>query len=1024
MMQRNDFIACMVRYLKHYRGINRAYSTVNLMAAMNNRQKRLRHDGAPCGALNNPPNNTPVKLAKMSDESPCQATQEQQQADGQTKSKNQLKNEAKKAAKLEKFAAKQAKMQEQTAAASEKKATLKKTKEDTQVVIPDVPYGEKKDLNQPMPSAYEPKYVEAGWYGWWHKQGLFKPECQEGEEVFTMILPPPNVTGSLHLGHAMMGAIEDAIARWHRMHGKRVLFLPGCDHAGIATQAVVEKRLKREKSLTKHDIGREAFVKEVWQWKEQYGNRIYEQLKRMGLSLDWDRARFTLDAQSNAAVNEAFCRLYEDGLIFRANRLVNWSGKLKTAISDLEVEMKEIGPKSFFPAFNHPGQKQYPFGVLWSFAYKVEDGEEEIVIPTTRPETLFADVAVAVNPKDSRYTHLHGKKVIHPITGKPIPIICDEAADPEFGTGALKISPGHDPIDFQVGLKHNLPCISVFDENNCLNDLCGDEYKGMPRYEARLKVLEEAQQKGVFRGEKDHPMILPVCSRSGDFLEPRLMPQWWLDCKAMAQASMDAVANGDMKIVPEEQVKVWNNWLGNIRDWCLSRQLWWGHQIPAYQVIGHPEAAWIVARTKEEALAKARAEYGPDAKIEQDPDVLDTWFSSGLWPFSTMGWPNQEAPDLKTFFPNTLLETGSDILFFWVARMVMLSIQLLKKVPFTEVFLHSIVRDAHGRKMSKSLGNVIDPIAVIEGITLDELHASLTASNLDPTEVERAKQGQKMDFPNGIPECGTDALRFALCSYVTNQGRDVNLNVNEVFAYRRFCNKLWQACRFFLNALGDHHVTIDPNTIEGQLDVFDQWILSRLNETVKQVEEGMQSYVMMNCTKALYSFWLNDLCDVYIESIKPVFREGESVACGKKLNVLWKCIHDGLLLLHPFMPFITEELYQRLPSVSKSICISKFPVFDGNKSESNNDLFQDMMNVVKEIRSVAAEQGIAKGSVIALNGADQRFREYEAAMASLVKSVGTFKLDDDDDKANLASAQFSTRLDANQSIQVSFYNKA
>lgn len=981
---------------------------------------------------------TPVTTKKfitviMSNEEETAAVTEQlqdtniaeQNGAGQEKSKNQLKNEAKKAAKLEKFAAKQAKVA--AVAPSEKKKESKISNGSSAIEVPETPVGQKKNMIHPMPSAYEPKLVEASWYSWWQASGFFKPEhgkpVKEKKGTFTMILPPPNVTGSLHLGHAMMGSIEDSLARWHRMRGEAVLFLPGCDHAGIATQAVVEKKLKRESNLSKFDLGREEFVRQVWKWKEQYGSRIYEQLKRMGLSLDWDRARFTLDSGVNESVNEAFCRLFEEGLIFRANRLVNWSGKLKTALSDLEVDMKEIGPRTWLPAHNHDPKKQYPFGVMWSFAYKVEGGEEgeEIVIQTTRPETLFADTAIAVNPKDQRYIGMHDKRVIHPITNQTLPVICDESADPEFGTGALKISPAHDPTDFIVGQRHNLPFVSVFDENNCLNHHCGPEYEGMQRYDARLKIIEEAKAKGVYRGDRDHPMVLPVCSRSGDFVEPRMMPQWWLNCKSMADQSLEAVEKGLLELVPEAEVKVWNNWLVNIRDWCLSRQLWWGHQIPAYQLLVDgkqftsvsSEPVWVVGRTEEEALQRARAIH-PQATIRRDPDVLDTWFSSGLWPFSTMGWPKQ-SEDMSLFYPNSLLETGSDILFFWVARMVMLGVHLTGQVPFKACFLHSIVRDAHGRKMSKSLGNVIDPIDVIEGITLENLHQTLANSNLDPTEVEKAKKGQRLDFPNGIPECGTDALRFALCSYVAHS-RDVNMNVNEVHAMRRFCNKIWQASRFAFNYFSEGYQPCDIDIV--RLGPFDRWILGRLSETIKLVNEGFESYVLMTCTRALYSFWLNDLCDVYIEAIKPIM-SGEDVEASRAAKaVLFKCIHDGLLLLHPMMPFVTEELYQRLPyRSSESACIAAFPEPSLAGVEADLEL---VLSAVKEIRSIAAADSlIPKGTRIVINPQECKvFEGVEASVASLVKAVGTLVFSDDTHSDCIVSKAMQS-----VPVQVAFYPK-
>ena len=770
----------------------------------------------------------PVSNRTMDSDQPSTET-------SQAPSKNQAKNDAKRAAKLEKLAAKQAK--QAVVVPTEKKIKEIKAEE----VIPEdtTPSGERKRLAEPLPSGYAPKYVEAAWYAWWEKSGFFRPDYHPDHaerEKFVIILPPPNVTGSLHIGHAMMGSIEDALVRWHRMCGKSVLYLPGCDHAGISTQVVVEKRLKREENISRHDIGREAFLERVWQWKEKYGGRIYEQLRRMGLSLDWQRARFTMDNGLNESVREAFVRLYDQGLIFRDNRLVNWSGKLQTAISDLEVDSKEIDGPTMLPAHGHPANKTYPFGKLWSFAYRLVNGDSEIVVETTRPETVFADAAVAVHPTDARYKHLIGQQVVHPITKQHIPIIGDEAADPAFGTGALKISPAHDPIDFAVGKRHNLSFPVIFDSHNVLI-AGGPEYVGLPRYEARIKVIEQATREGTFRGEKPHKLVIPVCNRSGDFVEPRMIPQWWMSCAKVAAQSLEAADTGLLSIFPDSEKAKWRTWLTDIRDWCLSRQLWWGHRIPMYEVVlatnsGEHKDLWVPGRDVNEARERAKAIVKhDDFELRQDEDVLDTWFSSALWPFSTMGWPKQTG-DLAHYYPNTLLETGSDILFFWVARMVMMGIQLTGQVPFQHVFLHAIVRDAHGRKMSKSLGNVIDPIEVIEGCTLEQLQVQLDAGNLDAKEVKLAKEGQRKDFPQGIPECGTDALRFALCSYVSSQMRDVNLDVSKVHSIRKFCNKIWNAFKFSQVNLSAES---DFETSSLKLGKADQWILARLQEACRSV---------------------------------------------------------------------------------------------------------------------------------------------------------------------------------------------
>jgi valyl-tRNA synthetase len=687
----------------------------------------------------------------------------------------------------------------------------KETKETITYTASTAP-GEMKDLTGAMPDAYSPAYVEAAWYDWWDKQGFFKPEYQQKQlngqpnpkGNFVMVIPPPNVTGSLHLGHALTNAIEDAITRWHRMKGRTTLWVPGCDHAGIATQVVVEKKLWKEQQKTRHDLGREQFIEKIWQWRNEKGGRIYHQLKRLGSSLDWERACFTMDPMLCKAVTEAFVQLNDRGLIYRSSRLVNWSCSLRSAISDIEVDKTEIAGRTFLSIPGYADKVE--FGVLVSFAYRVEGGGEELVVATTRIETMLGDTAVAVHPADERYKHLHGKFVEHPFCKRRIPIVCDDFVDVAFGTGAVKITPAHDPNDYEVGKRHNLPFINIFNDDGYIVGEEYGEFAGLKRFDCRKLILQRLKELNLYKDTVNNPMVVPICSRSKDVVEPLIKPQWYVKCDDMAASATEAVRSGELKIVPEVHTKTWYHWMDGIRDWCISRQLWWGHRIPAYRVVfktAHPkstgEDVWIVARSVEEALKKATDQLGvtaADIALEQDEDVLDTWFSSGLFPFSVFGWPDATT-DVANFYPTTLLETGHDILFFWVARMVFFGQTLLGKLPFREVFLHPMVRDAHGRKMSKSLGNVIDPMDVICGITLEGLHAQLYDSNLDPREIEKAKQGQKQDFPNGIPECGTDAMRFALCVYMT-QARDINLDILRVQGYRFFCNKLWNATKFAL----------------------------------------------------------------------------------------------------------------------------------------------------------------------------------------------------------------------------------
>uniref|UniRef100_A0A4W5M726 valine--tRNA ligase n=1 Tax=Hucho hucho TaxID=62062 RepID=A0A4W5M726_9TELE len=786
---------------------------------------------------------------------------------GKPKTEAQLKKEAKNREKLEKF---------------QKKKEMEEKK-------------------NPLPDSYSPQYVEAAWYSWWEKQGYFKPEYGPMAEpnprgVFMMCIPPPNVTGSLHLGHALTNAIQDSLTRWHRMRGETTLWNPGCDHAGIATQVVVEKKLMRERGMSRHNLGRDQFIQEVWKWKNEKGDRIYHQLKKLGSSLDWDRACFTMDPKLSYAVQEAFIRLHEDGVIYRSKRLVNWSCTLNSAISDIEVDKKELTGRTLLPV---PGYKdKVEFGVLVSFSYKIEGSDEEVIVATTRIETMLGDSAVAVHPADPRYQHLKGKMVLHPFCDRKMPIVFDEFVDVNFGTGAVKITPAHDHNDYEVGNRHNLAFINILDENGLLINVPAP-FLGMKRFEARKAVLQALKDRGHFKETKDNPMVVPVCSRSKDIVEPLLKPQWYVDCADMGKQAADSVREGGLKIIPDHHHKTWFNWLDNIRDWCISRQLWWGHRIPAYFVTVNDPSVKPGEVRSEAARDKAAKRFNVSTDkitLRQDEDVLDTWFSSGIFPFSIFGWPN-ETQDLSVFYPGTLLETGHDILFFWVARMVMMGLKLTGKLPFKEVYLHAVVRDAHGRKMSKSLGNVIDPLDVITGISLE-----LQDSNLDPVEVEKAKQGQKSDYPTGIPECGTDALRFALCAY-TSQGRDINMDVNRILGYRHFCNKLWNAVKFAMRTLGDNFVPSE----KAQESVSDRWILSRLCTAVGLCNAGFQAYDFPAITTAIYNFWLYELCDVYL------VRVCLHLSACENLQTLFTCLETGLRLLAPIMPFVGEELYQRLP---------------------------------------------------------------------------------------------------------------
>ena len=633
-----------------------------------------------------------------------------------------------------------------------------------------------KPLDDPYLKAYIPKVVESGWYAWWEEQGFFKPEFRSDGKVkeggyFSMAEPPPNVTGALHLGHALTNALQDTLIRWNRMQGKTTLWLPGCDHAGISTQSVVENMLWRRQKKTRHDLGREKMVQTIWEWKEENHKKINSVLRRMGGSFDWTREAFTMDKNLSAAVTETFVQLHEQGVIYRANRLVNWCVKLNTSLSNLEVVNKELEGRTLLDV---PGyERKVEFGVITHFQYEIDGSKERIEVATTRPETMLGDSGIAVNPKDERYKHLVGKKARHPFVDRLMPIFTDDYVDMEFGTGAVKITPAHDPNDFVLGQRHSLQFINILNDDGTLNhNTCN--FQGLKRFDARYKVIDALKEKGLYVKWEHNAMKVPMCDKSKDVIEPLMKPQWWMRMREMADEAVKAVKDGQIKIRPETAEKSYFRWMENINDWCLSRQLWWGHQAPAYFVDIEGEPAddsdgerWVAGRTQAEAEKKAKKKFpAKQFTLRRDPDVLDTWFSSGQWPYSTLGWPNK-THDLATLYPTSVLETGWDILFFWVARMIMLGLKMTGQVPFREVYCHFLVRDSEGRKMSKSLGNVIDPVDVMEGIELLNLHDKLRTGNLDPKEIDRATKFQKTAFPDGIPECGADALRFSLISYNT-----------------------------------------------------------------------------------------------------------------------------------------------------------------------------------------------------------------------------------------------------------------
>ncbi|CAK7894206.1 hypothetical protein CAAN1_09S03510 [[Candida] anglica] len=923
------------------------------------------------------------------------------------KTAKELEKERKKAEKLAKFNAKKAKKEAAPAAAPKPKKE-KKVAEPVPEFIDETKAGDKKilvSLEEPAFKAYSPKNVESSWYSWWEKENLFAPEFTESGDIkpegcFSIPAPPPNVTGALHIGHALTISIQDSLIRYNRMKGKTTLFLPGFDHAGIATQSVVEKQLWAKEKKTRHDYGREKFIEKVWEWKEDYHGRIKNQVKKLGASYDWSREAFTLSPELTESVTEAFVKLHEDGTIYRASRLVNWSVKLNTAISNLEVDNKNVAGKTLLSV---PGyDNKIEFGVLTSFSYKVVGSDEVLTVATTRPETIFGDTGIAVHPKDPRYTHLHGQFVQHPFLDRKIPIVTDgEAVDMEFGTGAVKITPAHDTNDYNTGKRQSLEFINILTDDGLLNENCGPEWSGMKRFDARAKVIEQLKEKGLFVDQKDNEMTIPVCSRSGDVIEPLLKPQWWVQQKDMATEAIKAVKDGRITITPKTSEAEYFHWLENIQDWCISRQLWWGHRCPVYYVVieGMEEDRlnndyWVAGRTYEEALEKAQKKF-PDTKftLEQDEDVLDTWFSSGLWPFSTLGWPNKSV-DMSKFYPMSMLETGWDILFFWVTRMILLGLKLTGDIPFKEVFCHSLVRDSQGRKMSKSLGNVVDPLDVIAGIPLQGLHDKLLVGNLDPKELKKAMEGQKISYPNGIPECGTDAMRFALCAYTTG-GRDINLDILRVEGYRKFCNKIYQATKFVLMRLGADYKPPATVAVTTETSLVEKWILHKMNETAKSMNKSLDQRDFAESTTAIYNFWY-DLCDVYIENSKSLIQDGTEAQKISAQDTLYACIEGALKMMHPFMPFITEEMWQRLPrregEKAISIVTAKYPEYEAKLDDVKSlEAYELVLDITKGARSLLSQYNILKNGSVFVESSNKDIaniaKDQEDSIVSLIKGV-------------------------------------
>ncbi|CNG29036.1 valine--tRNA ligase [Yersinia enterocolitica] len=853
------------------------------------------------------------------------------------------------------------------------------------------------DKTEPsLDKTYSPQEIEQPLYEHWEKQGYFKPNGDTSKESYCIMIPPPNVTGSLHMGHAFQQTIMDTLIRYQRMQGKNTLWQAGTDHAGIATQMVVERKIAAEEGKTRHDYGRDAFIDKIWQWKGESGGTITRQMRRLGNSVDWERERFTMDDGLSNAVKEVFVRLHKEDLIYRGKRLVNWDPKLRTAISDLEVENRESK------------------GSMWHLRYpladgaKTADGKDYLVVATTRPETVLGDTGVAVNPEDPRYKDLIGKEVILPLVGRRIPILGDEHADMEKGTGCVKITPAHDFNDYEVGKRHALPMINiltfdgdirteaeVFDTNGEATDACSgaipEQFQGLERFAARKAVVAEFDKLGLLEEVKAHDLTVPYGDRGGVVIEPMLTDQWYVRTAPLAKVAIEAVENGEIQFVPKQYENMYYSWMRDIQDWCISRQLWWGHRIPAW----YDEQGKVYVG-RDEAEVRRENNLGADVALRQDEDVLDTWFSSGLWTFSTLGWPEQTEA-LKTFHPTSVVVSGFDIIFFWIARMIMLTMHFMKdengkpQVPFKTVYMTGLIRDDEGQKMSKSKGNVIDPLDMVDGISLEELLEKRTGNMMQPQLAEKIRKRTEKQFPNGIEPHGTDALRFTLAA-LASTGRDINWDMKRLEGYRNFCNKLWNASRFVL--MNTEGQDCGQNGGEMVLSLADRWILAEFNQTIKAYREAMDTYRFDLAANILYEFTWNQFCDWYLELAKPVMNSGSEAELRGTRHTLIEVLEALLRLAHPIIPYITETIWQRVKTLkgitADTIMLQPFPEYDASQVDEKalSDL-EWIKQTIIAVRNIRAEMNIAPGKPleVMLRGANAEAQRRVLENQSFIQSL-------------------------------------